>query len=124
MEKKHRILIVDDHTLFRAGVRALLIQDAGIEVVGEASNGRDAIRAVALLAPHLVLMDLSMPGMNGIEAMSEIKRRHPNVLVLVTTLHRTEEYIPRKPEGRGGRLYSEGSDARGVSRGDPQRAAG
>jgi DNA-binding NarL/FixJ family response regulator len=93
MEQNYRILIVDDHALFRAGVRALLILDPGFEVVGEAANGRDAIRAAGLLAPHLVLMDLSMPGMNGIEAVAEIKRRYPNMLVLVTTLHRTEEYI-------------------------------
>ena len=93
MEKTQRILIVDDHTLFRAGIRALLAQDAGIEVVGEADDGRDAIRAVGQLAPHLVLMDLSMPGMNGIEAITEIKRRNPDVRVLVMTLHKTEDYI-------------------------------
>jgi DNA-binding NarL/FixJ family response regulator len=93
MEEKHRILIVDDHTLFRAGVRALLTQDPGIEVVGEADNGRDAIRAVGQLAPHLVLMDLTMPSMNGMEAMTEIKQRYPDVRVLVMTLHKTEDYI-------------------------------
>src|SRR5476649_2245924 len=93
MDKKHRILIVDDHTLFRAGVRALLAQDPSIEVVGEADNGRDAIRAVGQLAPHLVLMDLTMPSMNGIEAVTEIKRRYPDVRVLVMTLHKTEDYI-------------------------------
>ena len=93
MEQKHRILIVDDHTLFRAGVRALLTQDPNIEVVGEADNGRDAIRAVGQLAPHLVLMDLSMPSMNGMEAMTEIKRRYPEVRVLVMTLHKSEDYI-------------------------------
>ena len=93
MDKKHRILIVDDHTLFRAGVRALLAQDPGIEVVGEADNGRDAIRAVGQLSPDLVLMDLTMPSMNGMEAMTEIKRRYPEVRVLVMTLHKAEDYI-------------------------------
>jgi DNA-binding NarL/FixJ family response regulator len=93
MEQMHRILIVDDHTLFRACVRALLMQDPDIEVVGEASNGRDAILAAGQLAPHLVLMDLSMPGMNGMEAMTEIKRRYPKMRVLVMTLHKTEDYI-------------------------------
>ena len=93
MDKKHRILIVDDHTLFRAGVRALLTQDPDNEVVGEADNGRDAIRAAGQLAPHLVLMDLTMPKMNGMEAMTEIKRRYPDVRVLVMTLHKTEDYI-------------------------------
>jgi DNA-binding NarL/FixJ family response regulator len=93
MEKTHRILIVDDHTLFRAGVRALLTQDPDIEVVGEADNGRDAIRAVGQLAPHLVLMDLTMPEMNGMEAITEIKRRYPDVRVLVLTLHKAEDYV-------------------------------
>jgi DNA-binding NarL/FixJ family response regulator len=93
MEDRRRILIVDDHNLFRAGVRALLIDDPDIEVVGEADNGRDAIRAVGQLAPHLVLMDLAMPSMNGIEATTEIKRRYPDVRVLVMTLHKTEDYI-------------------------------
>ena len=93
MEKKYRVLIVDDHTLFRAGLRALLTQDPDIEVVGEADNGRDAVRAVGQLAPHLVLMDLSMPEMNGMEAITEIKRRYPDVRVLVLTLHRAEDYI-------------------------------
>jgi DNA-binding NarL/FixJ family response regulator len=93
MDEKHRILIVDDHTLFRAGVRALLAQDPGIEVVGEAGNGRDAIRAVGELAPHLVLMDLTMPEMNGMEAITEIKRRYPEVRILVMTLHKAEDYV-------------------------------
>ena len=93
MEQKHRIVIADDHALLRAGLRALLTQEPGIEVVGEADNGREAIRAVGELAPHLVLMDLSMPEMNGMEAITEIKRRYPNVRVLVVTLHKAEDYI-------------------------------
>ena len=93
MEQMPRILIVDDHTLFRAGIRALLEQDPDIEVVGEANNGRDAIRAVGQLTPHLVLMDLSMPVMNGMEAMTEIRLRYPNVRLLVMTLHKAEDYI-------------------------------
>ncbi|MBZ0097305.1 MAG: response regulator transcription factor [Sulfuricella sp.] len=93
MSEKRRILIVEDHTLLRAGLRALLLQDPNIEIVGEANNGRDAVQAVGLLAPHLVLMDLSMPGMNGIEAIMDIKRRYPGTRVLVLTIHKTDEYI-------------------------------
>jgi DNA-binding NarL/FixJ family response regulator len=93
MENTQRILIVDDHTLFRAGLRELLSQEPGVEVVGEADNGRDAIRAVGQLSPHLVLMDLTMPEMNGMEAITEIKRRYPDVRVLVLTLHKSEDYI-------------------------------
>jgi DNA-binding NarL/FixJ family response regulator len=93
MDKKQRVLIVDDHTLLRAGLRALLAQDPGIEIVGEAADGRDAVRAIGQLAPNLVLMDLTMPGMNGIEAVTEIKRRYPDVRILVMTLHKTEDFI-------------------------------
>jgi two-component system, NarL family, response regulator NreC len=93
MDKTQRVLIVDDHTLLRAGLRGLLAQDPDIEIVGEAADGRDAVRAVGQLSPHLVLMDLTMPGMNGIEAVTEIKRRYPDVRILVMTLHKTEDFI-------------------------------
>ncbi len=93
MLKKQRILIVEDHTLLRAGLKALLTQDPDIEIVGEADNGRDAVQLIATLTPNLVLMDLSMPGMNGIEAIRDIKRRSPETRVLVLTIHKTEEYI-------------------------------
>lgn len=90
---KQRIFIVEDHTLLRAGLRSLLSQDPELEIVGEADNGRDAIRSISTLAPNLVLMDISMPGMNGIEAMIDIKRRNPEIRVLVLTIHKTEEYV-------------------------------
>lgn len=93
MNTSKRIFIVEDHTLLRAGLRALLTQDPDIEIVGEADNGRDAIRAIGMLSPNLVLMDISMPGMNGIEAMLDIKRRNPDTRILVLTIHKTEEYI-------------------------------
>jgi len=93
VNNKYRLLIVEDHTLLRAGLRALLSKDSDIEIVGEAINGRDAIQAVGVLSPHLVLMDLNMPGMNGIEAILDIKRRYPETRVLVLTIHKTEEYI-------------------------------
>ena len=93
MKEKKRILLVDDHTLLRAGLRALLSQDTDIEIVGEAGNGRDAVNAIRMLVPDLVLMDLNMPGMNGLEAIVDIKRRYPNTRVLVLTIHKTDEYI-------------------------------
>lgn len=88
-----RILIVEDHALVRAGLQALLSQDPEFQIVGEADNGRDAVRAVGELKPHVVLMDLTMPGMNGMEAILDIKRRYPQVRVLVLTLHKTEEFV-------------------------------
>ncbi len=93
MRGKKRVLIVEDHGLLRAGIRSLLAQDAELEVVGEADNGRDAVRATETLSPDMVLMDISMPGMNGIEALTDIKRRFPKVFVLVVTAHKADEYI-------------------------------
>lgn len=93
MKEKKRVLIVEDHTLLRAGLKALLSRDEDIEIVGEAENGRDAARLVATVAPDLVLTDLSMPGMNGIESIVDIKRHYPGVRILVLTIHKTDEYI-------------------------------
>jgi len=93
MGDKQRIFIVEDHTLLRAGLRALLLQDPDLEIIGEADNGRDAVRAIGTLLPNLVLMDISMPGMNGIEAMHDIKRRNPGIRILILTVHKSDEYI-------------------------------
>ncbi|OGT00752.1 MAG: DNA-binding response regulator [Gallionellales bacterium RIFCSPLOWO2_12_FULL_59_22] len=93
MMDKKRILIVEDHALLRAGLKALLSGDTDIEIVGEAENGRDAVRLTGTLDPDLVLTDLSMAGMNGIESIVDIKRYYPDVRVLVLTIHKTDEYI-------------------------------
>ncbi|TFW32300.1 response regulator [Massilia horti] len=93
MTAKHRILIVENHALLRAGLRALLASHAHFEVVGEAANGHEALQAARLLEPDLVLMDISMPGMNGIEALIDIKRRRPAPHVVVVTMHKEAEYI-------------------------------
>ncbi|MDD5331138.1 MAG: response regulator transcription factor, partial [Sulfuricella sp.] len=90
---KRRIAIVDDHAMFRDGLRAILARDGEVEIVGEADNGRDAIRLAGLYAPDAVLMDLSMPGMNGIEAIREIKRRYPATRVLVLTMHNSDAHV-------------------------------
>jgi DNA-binding NarL/FixJ family response regulator len=86
-------LIAEDHALLRAGMRMLLSADPDIEVVGEVDNGKAAVQLTAKLHPTIVLMDLSMPGSNGMEAIAEIKRRHPEIKVLVVTMHKTDEYI-------------------------------
>lgn len=93
MDEKQRVLLVEDHTVLRAGLKALLSQEPNLEVVGESDNGRDAIRMIGMLNPHLVVTDISMPGMNGIEAITDIKRRYPATRVLVLTIHKEEEYI-------------------------------
>jgi DNA-binding NarL/FixJ family response regulator len=93
MNEKRKILIVEDHTLLRAGLRALLSQDPEIEIAGESEDGREAVRAIGTVNPDLVLMDLSMPRTNGIDAIREIKRRYPGVRILVLTVHKADEYI-------------------------------
>ena len=93
MKQKHRVLIAEDHTILREGLRALLSADPAIAVVGEAENGRDAVKYVGTLMPDLVLMDLSMPGTNGMEAITEIKKRYPGTRIITLTVHKTEEYI-------------------------------
>lgn len=92
-KNKRRIFIVDDHALLRAGLRALLSQDPDLEVVGEADNGHDAIRDIVTLTPDLVLMDISMRGMSGVETIVDVKRRNPATRVLVLTIHKADEYI-------------------------------
>lgn len=93
MGEKHRIVIAEDHTILREGLRALLSSEADLEVVGEAEDGQAAIRCVEKLKPGLVLMDLSMPRMNGMDAIREIKKKSPGTKVLVLTVHKTDEYI-------------------------------
>ena len=93
MSPKKTILIAEDHTILREGLRSLLNTDQDFEVVGEAEDGREAIRVAEKLMPDLVLMDLTMPKMNGLEAIKEIKKRSPASKILVLTVHKTEEYI-------------------------------
>lgn len=90
---KYTILIAEDYALIRAGIRSLLNAEPDLEVVAEVDNGKDAVRQAVALNPSLVLMDLSMPGSNGMEAIGEIKRRNPDIRILVLTMHKTDEYI-------------------------------
>jgi DNA-binding NarL/FixJ family response regulator len=91
--EKKRIVIAEDHTILREGLKALLSLNTELVVVGEAQDGREAIRIVSELKPDLVLMDLSMPRMNGIEAIKEIKKQHPEIKIIVFTVYKTEEYV-------------------------------
>jgi DNA-binding NarL/FixJ family response regulator len=93
MKEKHRVVIAEDYTILREGLRALLSSDPVFEIVGEAADGREAIECVERLKPAVVLMDLSMPRMNGMDAIREIKRRSAATKILVLTVHKAEEYI-------------------------------
>jgi two-component system, NarL family, response regulator NreC len=90
---KIRIVIADDHVILREGVRLVLQSQPDIEVVGEASNGREAVARAGELQPDIVLMDIAMPEMNGLEATREIKRQWPDVEVLALTMHDDYEYF-------------------------------
>ena len=91
--KRQTIVIAEDYTILREGLRALLSSNPDFEVVAEAGDGQEAINLVEKLKPDLVLTDLSMPRMNGMEAIREIRRRIPETKIVVLTIHKTEEYI-------------------------------
>lgn len=93
MNAANTILIADDNALLRDGLRALLSVERGMSVIAETDNGKDTIALASSLQPSIVLMELSMPGIGGIDAIAEIKRRRPNIRILVVTTHLTDEYI-------------------------------
>jgi len=93
MSQKIGILIADDHTLLRNGIRALLEDEQDMVIVGEANDGREAVRLAAQLKPNVILMDIAMPLLNGLEATRQIKREHPEINVLVLTMYDHEEYF-------------------------------
>jgi two-component system response regulator NreC len=88
-----RLLIADDHAVLRDGLKLLLNRQPDMEVVGEAGDGEEALKKVRQLNPDVVLMDLSMPNVNGVEATEAIKRSHPHVKVLVLTVHEGDIYL-------------------------------
>ena len=88
-----RLLIADDHDLIRDGLRRMLEGEPDFEVVGEASNGREALELCRALEPDMVLMDVRMPEMDGLEATRAIKRQHPQIGVLIVTMHENPDYL-------------------------------
>ncbi|MCU0579713.1 MAG: response regulator transcription factor [Desulfobacterota bacterium] len=93
MSEKKGVLIVEDHTLLREGLRSLLSSDQDLEVIGEAGDGREAVQQCQKLSPALILMDLSMPRMGGVEAIREIKKDRPATKILALTVNDSEEYV-------------------------------
>jgi DNA-binding NarL/FixJ family response regulator len=93
MTKTVRILIVDDHDLMRRGIKALLQSHAGWEVVGEAHTGREAVTKAEELKPDVVILDISMPDLNGIEAARRIRKSSPNTEVLILSVHYSDQLI-------------------------------
>lgn len=90
---KIRVLVADDHTIVREGVRILLEAQPDIQVVGEAADGQEALRQVREFKPDIVLIDIAMPNLNGLEATRAIKREHPQTHVIVLTMYESDEYF-------------------------------
>ena len=90
---KIRVLLAEDHQLVRAGIHALLDKMGGVSVVAEVSDGQAAVKAVETHQPDLVLMDIAMPGLNGLEAAGRITKSWPKVKVVILSMHANEEYL-------------------------------
>lgn len=93
MSRKIKLIIADDHRIVREGIRSLLDGKENIIVIGEAENGREAVRQAKELSPDIMLMDIAMPLLNGLEATKQIRRDCPTVKVIALTVHDDEEYI-------------------------------
>ena len=90
-----RILVADDHGIVRKGLRFLLERQSGMEVVGEASEGREAVRLCEALAPNVVIMDVAMPQLNGIDATAQIIKNNPSIGIVILSMHADESYLVR-----------------------------
>jgi len=104
VEKRIRLLLVDDHPMMKEGIRSSLVKHSFLEIVGEASNGEEAVRKAKELMVDVVLMDINMPGMNGLEATELMRREAPHAKVLILTVHKNPEYV-RKIIHCGARGY-------------------
>lgn len=124
-EREIRLMIVDDHTIVRQGLRRLLEDGEGMEVIGEAVDGRDAVAKALDLLPDIVIMDLSMPGLHGLEATRQIVKRLPKTKVLILSMHKNDAYVQQALRaGASGYILKDSASEevlgaiRSVSRGD------
>ena len=118
--EKKGLVIAEDHTLIREGLRLLLSSHADLEVIGEAADGREAIQLAEKLSPALVLMDLSMPRMGGVEATRVIKKKWPHIKVLALTGQRLRRIRPGRSASGGRRVYLEGFQPFRIDSGHPK----
>jgi two-component system response regulator NreC len=88
-----RLLLVDDHAVVRSGLKMLLAGESDVDIVGEAANGAEAVAGAGSARPDVILMDIGLPDMSGIDAARAIKSRHPNIAIVALTIHEDEEYF-------------------------------
>ena len=109
--KKIRVLIADDHGIVRKGLRLQLEQNNAFEVIGEATDGRDAVRLAEELLPDIVIMDIAMPNLNGIQATAQMVKKNPQIGVIILSMHSDETYLTRAlAAGAKGYLLKENAD--------------
>lgn len=107
----YHIVLADDHIMLRQGLKKLLEEKIDIKVIGEAGDGLDLLSLLKRLVPHMVILDISMPNLRGIEAIHEIKCMHPEIKILVLTMHKDEEYLYQAlSAGAEGYLLKEDAD--------------
>ncbi len=93
MSQTIRVMIAEDHALVRAGLCALIRNVDGIEIVAEAGDGQDALRLISEQRPHVALLDITMPGLNGLDVLVRVKQEYPDVRVIILSMHANEEYV-------------------------------
>jgi two-component system response regulator NreC len=108
--KKIKLLVADDHKIFRQGIKMLLEEESDLQVVGEASDGREAVKKATELKPDVILMDIAMANLNGLEATRQIKKQLPSAKVIMVTMHKNEEYVLQSFQaGASGFILKEGA---------------
>jgi two-component system response regulator NreC len=90
---KIKVLLVEDHTIVRKGLISLFEKDFGIEIIGEAENGREAVKKAEELKPDIMVLDISLPLLNGLEVTRQVSKRFPEIKILILTMHETEEFV-------------------------------
>ncbi|MDA8166027.1 MAG: response regulator transcription factor [Desulfobacteraceae bacterium] len=109
--KRCRIILADDHTLIRRGLRKMLEEDESLQVIGEAGDGLELLDLLRRTEPDLILLDISMPNLRGIEAIGEVRRVRPGIKILILTMHKSEQYLCSAMQaGASGYLLKEDSD--------------
>ncbi len=109
--QSYKILLADDHALFREGLKRILVEASDLEVIGEVADGLELLKTLSRVNPDMIMLDISMPNIRGIEAIKEIKTIHPDSKILVLTMHRDMEYLHQAiASGAHGYLLKEDAD--------------